>query len=199
MLELLDLERIDEIIVLIVPGFVSLKVWTLINPTARLQLSNYVLDIVVYSALNFGVLSWILVVTGDSSLSKRIVAGLVVFVVAPTVWPLLLRAILNSRRLQGRIVNPIPLAWDHVFGKGDPYFVLVHLKDGNLIGGLYAGDAFASSYPEVQEIYLSEVWRIDEKGRFQKKIEATRGVLLNRDVIEYLELYDAGGSPDEEP
>lgn len=199
MLELLDFERIDEIIVLITPGFVSLKVWTLINPTARLQLSNYVLDIVVYSALNFGALSWILVVTGDSSLSKRIVAGLVVFVVAPTVWPLLLRAILNSRRLQGRIVNPIPLAWDHVFGKGDPCFVLVHLKDGNLIGGLYAGDAFASSYPEVQEIYLSEVWRIDEKGRFQTKIEATRGVLLNRDVIEYLELYDAGGSPDEKP
>ena len=34
MLELLDFDRLEEILVLIIPGFVSLKVWTLINPTA---------------------------------------------------------------------------------------------------------------------------------------------------------------------
>lgn len=199
MLELLDFQRIDEIVVLVVPGFVSLKVWMLINPTARLQLSNYVLDIIVYSVLNFAALAWLLAVSAESSLPIRIVAGLIVFVAAPTAWPLLLRAMLNSRFLRGRVVNPIPLAWDHVFGKGDACFVLVHLKNGDLIGGLYAGESFASSYPEPQEVYLSQVWCVDGQGRFKSQIEATKGVLVNRDVIEYLEFFDTGGSPHEEP
>ena len=40
MLELLNFDRIEEILILIVPGFVSLKMWMLVNPTARLKLSD---------------------------------------------------------------------------------------------------------------------------------------------------------------
>ena len=57
MLELLDFDRLEEILVLIIPGFVSLKVWTLINPTARLKLADYLLDIIAFSTLNFVALS----------------------------------------------------------------------------------------------------------------------------------------------
>lgn len=192
MLELLDFDRVHEIVILIVPGFVSLRVWTLINPTARLRLSHYVLDVVVYSVLNFAALSWLIVIVEDRALLIRVLTWAVVLVIAPGAWPLLLRALLQRRFLRGRIVHPIPLAWDHFFGKGRHCFVLVHLKNGNLIGGLYSRDSFASSYPERQEIYLSEVWRVDGRGRFQSRVDATRGVLVSHDVIEYLEFYDAG-------
>lgn len=192
MLELLDFDRVHEVIILIVPGFVSLRVWTLINPTARLRMSHYVLDVVVYSVLNFAALSWLIAVVEDSALPIRVVSWFAVLVVAPAAWPLLLRALLQRKFLRGRIVHPIPLAWDHFFGRRRHCFVLVHLKNGNVIGGLYSGDSFASSYPERQEIYLSEVWRVDGRGRFQSKVDATRGVLVSHDVIEYLEFYDAG-------
>ena len=197
MLELLDFDRLEEILVLIIPGFVSLKVWTLINPTARLKIADYLLDIIAFSTLNFVALSWLLAITTGSPLWLRVVAGIGVFVGAPAVWPVLLRRTLNWRALRGRIVHPVPLAWDHFFGKGDSCFVLIHLKNGNVIGGLYTGESFASSYPEPQEVYLSEVWRVDEQGRFRDRIEGTKGVLVNHQVIEYIEFFSAGGTSNE--
>jgi hypothetical protein len=148
MLELLDFGRLEEILVLIIPGFVSLKVWTLINPTARLKLADYLLDIIAFSTLNFVALSWLLLMVDQSSSVPqlvRIVVRIVVFVVFPAAWPVLLRTILGSRVMRGRIINPVPLAWDHFFGKGEHCFVLVHLKNGNVLGGLYTGESFASS------------------------------------------------------
>ena len=158
MLDLLDFDRLEEILVLIIPGFVSLKVWTLINPTARLKLADYLLDIIAFSALNFAALSWLLAITTDSPLWLRIIVGIGVFIGAPAAWPVLLRATL---------------------------------------GGLYNGESFASSYPESQDIYLGEVWKVDEQGRFQSRIDATMGALVNHDVIDYLEFYAAGGSSSE--
>jgi len=199
MLELLNFDRIEEILILIVPGFVSLKMWMLVNPTARLKLSDYVLDIVVYSALNFVALSWLLHITVSSPIVMRVIVGLGVLVLVPAAWPLLLRAILNRRFLRGRIVHPIPLPWDHFFFTVDACFVLVHLKNGQLLGGRYTGDSFASSYPERQELYLSKVWRVDGRGRFQSKVDATRGVLVNQEMIAYLEFYDEGEAVDGKP
>ena len=118
MLELLDFDRLEEILVLIIPGFVSLKVWTLINPTARLKLADYLLDIIAFSALNFVALSWLIAITTDSPLWLRIIVGIGVFIGAPAAWPVLLRATLNWRVLRGHIIDPVPLAWDHFFGKG---------------------------------------------------------------------------------
>ena len=160
MLDLLDFDRLEEILVLIIPGFVSLKVWTLINPTARLKLADYLLDIIAFSALNFAALSWLLAITTDSPLWLRIIVGIGVFIGAPAAWPVLLRATLNWRVLRGRIIHPDPLAWDYFFRQGHSCFVLVHLKDGKVIGGLYNGESFASSYPESQDIYP----RISDKG-----------------------------------
>ena len=97
MLDLLDFDRLEEILVLIIPGFVSLKVWTLINPTARLKLADYLLDIIAFSALNFAALSWLLAITTDSPLWLRIIVGIGVFIGAPAAWPVLLRATLNWR------------------------------------------------------------------------------------------------------
>ena len=101
--------------------------------------------------------------------------------------------------MRGRIINPVPWLGITFFGKGEHCFVLVHLKNGNVLGGLYTGESFASSYPEPQEIFLSEVWRVDENGRFQNKIEETKGVLVNHEVIEYLEFYTTEGASSEEP
>ena len=106
--------------------------------------------------------------------------------------------ILSWKRLRPYILDPTPLAWDHYFRKGEPCFVLVHLKNGNYIGGRYSDESYASSYPEPQELYLSEVWRVDGEGRFVEKIESTKGVLVNNDIIEYLEFYYQGGNSDEE-
>ena len=115
---------------------------------------------------------------------------------------LLRREALVQRRATGACFaavshTPDPLAWDYFFRQGHSCFVLVHLKDGKVIGGLYNGESFASSYPESQDIYLGEVWKVDEQGRFQSRIDATMGALVNHGVIDYLEFYAVGGPSNE--
>jgi hypothetical protein len=64
------------------------------------------------------------------------------------------------------------------------------LNNNRVIGGLYGYDSFASSYPEKEDLYLEEVWKIDNDGKFVEKIANTKGVLINYNSIEYIELFD---------
>ena len=68
--------------------------------------------------------------------------------------------------------------------------MLIHLNNGRMIGGLYGTDSFASSYPEKEDIYLQEIWKIDTEGNFIEKITGSKGLLINHDVIEYVELFN---------
>ena len=97
--------------------------------------------------------------------------------------------ILNSKILKGKLLNPIPKAWDHVFGNGKAFFVLIDLQKGGLIGGLYIGDSFTSSYPADEDIYLSEVWKISKLGKFQCKINGTHGLLISAREIQFMEFF----------
>ena len=78
--------------------------------------------------------------------------------------------------------------------------MLIHLNNGRIIGGLYGPDSFVSSYPEEEDVYLQEIWKIDEEGRFMEKIPDSKGLLINHDAIEYIEFFDInrdGGENDE--
>lgn len=97
---------------------------------------------------------------------------------------------LSSKLLKGRIVHPTPKAWDYFYSLGKPVWVLVHLKNGNKIGGLFGDDSFASSFPNEQDIYLEEVWHVDEEGILLDKINQTAGLLINDKEIEYLEFFE---------
>jgi hypothetical protein len=68
--------------------------------------------------------------------------------------------------------------------------MLVHLKDGRTVGGLYDEDSFASSYPESEDLYLQEVWKLNEQGGFIEKVPNTRGLLINYEGIEFIELFE---------
>ena len=67
--------------------------------------------------------------------------------------------------------------------------MLIHLKNEKLIGGLYYSKSFASSYPEKQDLYIEEVWKINDNGEFQERIKGTKGILINYEIIEYIEFF----------
>ena len=87
-------------------------------------------------------------------------------------------------------MNPIPNSWDYFFLKREAAFVMIHLKSGKLIGGVYGGQSYASAYPEPRDLYLKEVWKI-EKGYFKHKIKDTKGLYITYDEILYIEFFDA--------
>lgn len=192
MADLLELEKLYLFIIFFIPGFISLKIWSLIVPTENRKTSDYFFDIISYSAINFAALFWLIyiIIKNEYALCVNIILTIIVLLVAPVLWPIIISWILKSGKLKGKIVHPTPKAWDFFFSQGEPCFMLIHLKSGKYIGGLYSGKSFASSFPHPEDIYLEEVWKVDEQGKFKNKIESSKGILINREFINYIELFE---------
>lgn len=66
---------------------------------------------------------------------------------------------------------------------------MVRLKNRDLIGGFYGENSFTSSFPNEQDLYLEEVWSVNEEGQFIEKIDRTGGLLIKDQEIEFLEFF----------
>jgi len=173
------------------PGFLSLKVYDLLVPGERRDFSKSLFDAIAYSALNFAVLLpliWQITAPGEMSWPRYLFA-VVVFVVAPIFWPVSFLYLRRRPWFSSRIVTPHPRAWDALFVQREPYWVIVHLKDGRRVGGVYAANSFASSSPAGPELYLEETWDLDAAGNFMSPVPQSAGVLILGDEVVALELF----------
>lgn len=174
-----------------------MKVYSLLVPTEEKNWATSVLEALAYGALNYGLFFWPLSQALEADLLDKapaVFAGLAAlsFVIAPIVWPILLRWLLTQRCLRGRIVHPTPKAWDSRFGGARPCWILVHLKDGALVGGKYATRSFVSSYPRPEDLYLEEVWRVDAEGKFREAIPQSEGLWVPGRSVQFLEFFEMG-------
>ena len=73
---------------------------------------------------------------------------------------------------------------------------ILHLKDGRNIGGVYSTKSFTSSFPYKQDIYLEEIWGLDENEKFTDKIERSAGLWIVAEEISSIEffVYEEAGS-----
>jgi hypothetical protein len=58
------------------------------------------------------------------------------------------------------------------------------------MGGRYGIGSHASSFPNEADVYVSEVWRLNEYSQFIERVDGTMGMLIRRedcDLIEFLE------------
>jgi hypothetical protein len=159
------------------------------NSAPRFRLSESLLEAIVYSSFNF------LVLIGLFDLLKSVhpvLAYAVIFILCPILWPLAVYQIAKIRAIKTRIT---PTSWDHYFNLGEDCFVLIHMKTDDMIGGLYSVNSFASSYPEKEDLYLEELWKVDEDGKFEEKIPYTKGLLVNFEEIKYIEFFKLDGTP----
>jgi len=78
-----------------------------------------------------------------------------------------------------RVTDPAPTAWDHFFRDGLACHIVFHLKSKDIIGAAYGKDSFATTYPDIQEIYVEELWVIDPVTRaFIKPANNTKGAII---------------------
>jgi hypothetical protein len=64
-----------------------------------------------------------------------------------------------------------------------------------MLGGLYSGKSFASSYPEKEDLYLSQLWKVDEKGVFKEPVENSGGLLVNFEEVHFIEIFKLDFTP----
>jgi len=188
MLDFLNENTIQLIILFIVPGFISLKIWGLINPSKKILISESLIEAIVFSCINYIIVIWAYPLLKRTSYIYVYYIG--ASVIIPILWPILINILLKIKFLNKLNISLIPKSWDYFFSKKECCFMLIHLNNGKMIGGLYGTASFTSSYPEKEDIYLQEIWKIDTEGKFIEKIEGTKGLLVNYDVIEYIELFN---------
>lgn len=188
----MDIWQVDKLVLFLmffVPGFISIKVYDLLVPGERRDFSKAIFDAIGYSALNFAALSWLIFLMHSANFASQHKAWYCIFLVViicvvPGLWPIVLLKMSSWRPIAKHVIHPIQKPWDYVFGRREPFWVIVHLADGRRIGGRFDRKSFASSYPATEQIYMEEVWELDENGAFKKPTDRSRGIiLLGRDVL----------------
>jgi Family of unknown function (DUF6338) len=178
----------------VMPGFLSMRVYGLLHPIDRINLKDNILEAIAFGIANFAIMSWAIFMLIDVSSvalpSLRLyVLIMLVFFVAPIAWPVVLHFGLRLLARRGIILQRYATAWDDVFLRREPYWVIVHLKDGRRLGGRYGGKSYATLYPNPGHLYLEELWRLDDRGAFLERIPGSKGLILRPDDYHLIELF----------
>ncbi|MHB8390047.1 MAG: DUF6338 family protein [Acidobacteriaceae bacterium] len=96
----------------------------------------------------------------------------------------------TSRFLQRWIAHPTPRPWDYVFSQCKSFWVIVTLKDGRKVAGRYDAASFASSAPSPEELYLEEVWLLNQDGGFEKARKDSAGIIILAPTIATVEFFN---------
>ena len=147
-------------------------------------------DAVAYGIIFSGVTYILFLIPKHITLNYIIVVlGLVI---APIFTPLLLRRMRNVKWIRDHTLRPEATAWDYVFSSRKPYWVILHMKDGKDIGGVYADKSFTSAYPYKQDIYLEELWRLDSDNKFKEQIKGSAGIWVSVEDVSSIEFFKYG-------
>lgn len=189
-----EIDKALLFLVLVLPGFISLKVYSLLVAGQSRDFSKSIVEAVCYSVLNFSILSWLIVIVSKEGFvadNPFIYWGAValIFVIAPTIWPFIFLWLSTLQIFKKNLLSPYKQPWDYVFNKRESLWVVIHLKNGEILRGKYALHSFASSYPAERQIYLEELWIPTESRKFGKKATRTKGVIVSQDEISYIKFY----------
>lgn len=179
-------------LLMLLPGFVSLRVYGLMVPAQRTETSQQVLDALAYGVLNLGLWLVPMLLLLPAPADRPIGFWLfmvVVLVVSPVVLGVAAYRVLMWDRLRRWIRHPMPTAWDHFFSRREPCWILFRLRNGRSVAGYYGANSFASSYPHRRDIYVEEAWVIDDDGQFQWKVPDTAGALVSIEDCELIEFF----------
>lgn len=198
-----NLTNLFFILTLIIPGIISIKVYDLFVATDRTKIpaTHYILDAMLFSILNNIVILPILLLFSDilniysiQSLEKFYLEnkfnGFFLYIFIFIFVPIILPVILIGIRKQIPGLSPHKTAWDCFFSKKPACFILVHLKNGSFMGGLYSENSYVNAFPKSNDLYIEETWKINEDGTFVEKIAGTKGFYVCKEDYDYIEFFE---------
>jgi len=193
-MDFLKPELLPWTLAFVLPGFVSLSVYDLLVPGPRREWEKSVLHLVAFGAANFAL--WFLAFRAlfENAGARPWWFGwvlLLVLVVGPSLLGWMTTAGLQWAGTRGWIAHPFPTAWDAFFNRRQECWVLMHLKDGRLVGGWFAEGSFASAFPNERDLYVRDAWRIGDDGRFEQRIDDSLGIWISAKDCELIEFFES--------
>lgn len=189
-------------IAFVVPGFIAIKAYELLSPSKHIDSSKQIIDAVAYSCLNYALLLWpiFLVESGTTrgeSPNLYILFYVFVLFIAPIIWVLIWKYLRQWECIQRIVPHPTQKPWDFVFAQRYCYWIIVTLKSGKKVAGMYGTSSFASSAPSAEQIFLEEEWLLNDDGGFDRPVEQSSGVIILSTEIETVEIFHNGENGNE--
>lgn len=193
--DILSIDKLALFILFVMPGFIALKTYSLLIPSYHKPSSEQLLDAVAYSCINYAILLWPIYSVESGGLRNSHPTGYAVFymfvvLIAPVSMACLWVLLRKNDFFQDVFHHPKTRPWDYVFGQRRPFWVVVTLKSGRVVGGKYDSNSFASGLPSEENIYLEEAWEINSGGAFERPFNETAGIIVLSSEIETVELFN---------
>ncbi|WP_291770771.1 DUF6338 family protein [Castellaniella sp.] len=188
-MDIWETSKLAFFIAFVVPGFISLKTYGLLSPRESKSTADQLIDAVAYSSINYALLLWPIysVETSGTRLdhpTAYIVFYVFVLLIAPISWACLFLKLRTTKFFRGAMPHPTAKPWDYIFSQQKPYWIIVTLKDGTQIGGLYNTQSFASSAPAPEQLYLEEAWKLNADGGFERpRVDSAGIMILTLDMV----------------
>lgn len=84
-------------------------------------------------------------------------------------------------------------AWNYFFQQESGVWVIIYLKSGVKVGGIFGQKSFASLSPNPKDIYLEKAYKIKGENTFGNPLGDNVGIWINGDNIERIEFFKKKG------
>jgi hypothetical protein len=186
-----------QLVVFIVPGFVAWRTYQWRRPQGEQKAADAIVDIVAFSVLTS--LIWYKAewTAWPGSIPNAALFGVQVFV-TPVLIALLYQCAVEFCAKRYWITSPHPRAWDFIFnslayrksGAGENgLFLVVTLKGGGKVAGVFADPAFASLWPYDRDLLLGPTWELDD-GKPARLVAGSIGLYVDATNIDAIEVFD---------
>ena len=190
-----ELDKLLLFLLFFVPGFITMKAYEMFTPWGKIDFSKRWLEAVAYSALNFIALSWLIFIVHNNKFFTNskfwyTIGIIVIGIIFLALWGYLFFRVTRAKTFEKYTKSPYPTCWDMFFSSKESYWVILHLKNGEKVGGKYDSESYATAFPTKEQIYLEEVWKLDEEtDEFIGPYDDSKGILISNDEIQYLEFF----------
>jgi len=192
-MDIWDKSKILLFIIFVIPGFLSMKMYSILHPNSDIDTTKVIVEVVTYSCINYAIWFYPIYFIESSryfcSPVTYYLFYLAVLFISPIILTFFLVWMRTWRWLAHFLPHPTGRAWDYFFGLQQPAWVIVTLKNGKKIGGKFSQASFASSTPNPEQLYLEENWIINEDGGFERPRSETFGILVLSNDIESIEFF----------
>lgn len=190
-MDALNLDTLPLLLIFVVPGVIARKCFDCMTPGAGRDWTSSLPEVLAYSAINYGIWFWAI----DLAIAiqpvhpwySRLLIWAIIFI-SPVILGIGVNLLLRWKKMRRFVVHPTPTGWDHFFQGGKECWVLCHMHDGKSIGGLYRAQSMASSYPHPRDLYIEQVWRVDQRTySFIEPVPDSAGTVVAMDNCKQLE------------
>jgi hypothetical protein len=194
----LTIERLQLFLLVVMPGIIAIKLYDLFYPPEKRDFGSSLLEATAYGLINLAIWVLPLIYINQKSFIEGHPAWYAILsgcfcVISPSLLALGTVWLRNIKLVSSRVGYPNKTAWDDFFKRRQECWVLFHLKNGKMLGGYFGVKSYVTTFPQEPEIYVEEVWRVDDRGAFIEKVEGTLGMVIRQADCERLEFFVVEG------